>query len=146
MNYQNHFSRCLFAAGLGLLAAGGLTQSTSAAEPYKILKTSQTMGTGGIDYVYADNDGRRLYVPRGGQILVFDLDTLKPVGAISNSGGHGVAVDPKSHHGFSSRNPITMFDTTTLETIKNIQVEGNPDGILFEPATARVYVLSHSAP
>jgi len=103
-------------------------------------------GCWGIDYVYADNDGRRLYVPRGGQILVFDLDTLKAVGAITNSGGHGVAVDPKSHHGFSSRNPITMFDTTTLATIRNIQVEGNPDGIFFEPATARVYVFSHRAP
>jgi len=129
-----------------MLAAGGLTQSVPAAEAYKIVNSTQTMGTGGIDYVYADNNGRRLYVPRGGQILVFNLDTLKPVGAVTNSGGHGVAVDPKTHHGFSSRNPITMFDTKTLETIKTIPVEGNPDGILFEPATKRVYVFSHRAP
>jgi DNA-binding beta-propeller fold protein YncE len=128
------------------LAVAGLTPSASAADPYKIVNSSQTMGTGGIDYVYADNDGRRLYVPRGGQVLVFDLDTLKSVGAINKSGGHGVAVDPKSHHGFSSRNPITMFDTTTLETIKEIKVEGRPDGILFEPSTSRIYVLSHEAP
>jgi len=146
MNYQNHLSRCLFVAGVWMLAASGPTESASAAEPYKILNSSQTMGTGGIDYVYADNDGRRIYVPRGNQILVFDLDTLKSVGAITNSGGHGVAVDPKSHHGFSSRNPLTMFDTTTLETIKTIPVEGGPDGIFFEPATQRVYVLSHRAP
>ncbi len=146
MNYQNHLSRFLFAAGVGILAGSGLTQSASAAEPYKIVNSSKTMGTGRIDYVYADNDGRRLYVPRGKQILVFDLDTLKSVGAITNSGGHGVAVDPKSHHGFSSMNPITMFDTTTLEKIKDIPVGGRPDGILFEPATERVYVLSHSAP
>ena len=123
-----------------------MIRSASAAEPYKIINSSQTMGTGGIDYVYADNDGRRLYVPRGNQILVFDLDTLKSVGAITNSGGHGVAVDPKTHHGFSSRNPLTMFDSATLETIKTIPVDGRPDGILFEPATERVYVLSHSAP
>lgn len=146
MNYQNRFSRFLFAAGVGMLAAGGLTRSASAEEPYKIINSSQTMGTGGIDYVYADNDGRRLYVPRGTQILVFDLDTLKPAGAITNSGGHGVAIDPKTHHGFSSRNPLTMFDSVTLETIKTIPVEGRPDGILFEPATERVYVLSHEAP
>jgi DNA-binding beta-propeller fold protein YncE len=146
MSFQNHFARFFCMAGLGMLVASGWTQSASAADPYKIVNSSQTMGTGGIDYVYADNDGRRLYVPRGGQILVFDLDTLKSVGAISNSGGHGVAVDPKSHHGFSSRNPLTMFDTTTLETIKSLQVEGGPDGILFEPATQRVYVLSHRAP
>jgi DNA-binding beta-propeller fold protein YncE len=146
MSYQNSLSRVLLAAGMGMLAAGGLTQSSCAADPYKIVNSSQTMGTGGIDYVFADSDGRRLYVPRGGQVLVFDLDTLKSVGAISNSGGHGVAVDPKSHHGFSSRNPITMFDTATLQTIKSIPVEGGPDGILFEPATERIYVFSHRAP
>src|SRR5580658_2841862 len=146
MNYQTHCARFLSVAGVGILAAGGWMQSAAAADPYKSVNTSQTMGTGGIDYVYADNEGRRLYVPRGGEILVFDLDTLKSVGAISNSGGHGVAVDPKSHHGFSSRNPVTMFDTTTLATIKSIRVEGNPDGILFEPATERVYVFSHRAP
>src|SRR5277367_4084140 len=124
MTRQAQFARILIVAGLGFLAACGLTPSASAADTYKIVNSSQTMGTGGIDYVYADNDGRRLYVPRGGQILVFDLDTLKSVGTVGNSGGHGVAVDPKTHHGFSSRNPITMFDTTTLEIVKSIQVEG----------------------
>ena len=39
-----------------------------------------------------------------------------------------------------------MWDTKTLETIKTIDVQGRPDGILFEPLTERVYVLSHSAP
>jgi DNA-binding beta-propeller fold protein YncE len=146
MSYQLYILRVSRVAGMAMLATTGLTSSAPAAEPYKIVNSSQTMGTGGIDYVYADNDGRRLYVPRGGQVLVFDLDTLKSVGAISNSGGHGVAVDPKTHHGFSSRNPITMFDTTTLATIKEIQVEGNPDGIFFEPATERIYVFSHRAP
>ncbi len=146
MSHRNNLSRFLFTAGVSLLAAAGLTGTAFADGPYKIVNTTQTMGTGGIDYVYADNDGRRLYVPRGNQVLVFDLDTLKSVGAITNSGGHGVAVDPKSHHGFSSRNPITMFDTKTLETIKTIDVQGGPDGILFEPATSRIYVFSHRAP
>ena len=133
-------------AAMGMLAAAVWPQSASAEDPYKIVNSCQTMGTGGIDYIFADSEGRRIYVPRGSQILVFDLDTLKSVGAISNSGGHGVAVDPKSHHGFSSRNPITMFDSMTLETIKTIPVEGNPDGIMFEPATEKVYVFSHRAP
>jgi DNA-binding beta-propeller fold protein YncE len=146
MKYQQQFAHLLVAVGMAFSASVGFTPSAFAADAYKIINSSQTMGTGGIDYVYADNDGRRLYVPRGGQILVFDLDTLKSVGTINKSGGHGVAVDPKSHHGFSSRNPVTMFDTTTLETIKEIKVEGRPDGILFEPATERIYVLSHEAP
>ena len=88
--------------------------------------------------------------PRGSQILAFDLDTGALVGSNTIPGGgragHGVAVDPKTHHGFSSSGPIRMFDTKTMELIKDIQVEGRPDGILFEPVTERVYVLSHSAP
>ncbi len=132
---------------IALGAAGSLfAQNTSAAEPYKIIKTTQTMGTGGIDYVYADNDNRRLYVPRGTQVLVFDLDTLTSVGAITNARARGVAVDPKSQHGFCSSSPVVMWDSKTLETLKTIEVQGRPDGIVFEPVTERIYVLSHSQP
>ncbi len=80
-------------------------------------------------------------------MTVFDLDTLKPVGEIPQTMGvHGVAVDPKSHHGFTSSKPVVMFDTNTLATIKTIEVEGNPDGIIFDPATQRIFVLSHRTP
>ena len=59
--------------GLGLLAGNVLAQEPTA--PYKVLDTTKLMGNGGMDYVYADNDGRRVYVPRGSNTLVFDLDT-----------------------------------------------------------------------
>ena len=131
---------------MGILTAGALISSALAAEPYQIVNTSQTLGTGGIGYVYADNHSRRLYVPRGSQILVFDLDTLAPAGVITNSGGNGVVVDPASHHGFSSSSPVTMFDSLTLETINTLQVESRPSSIFFEPATERVFVFSHEAP
>ena len=93
-----------------------IAQTAPAAEPYKIVNSTQVMGTGGIDYVYADNDGRRLYVPRGNQVLVFDLDTLKSAGSIPNARARGVAVDPKSNHGFCSSSPVVMWDTKTLKT------------------------------
>ena len=75
------------------------------------------------------------------------MDTLKLAGEIPNvNGGHGVAVDPKTGHAFSSSNPVVMFDSKTLAVIKTIPVEGRPDGIFFEPSTKRIYVLSHRAP
>jgi DNA-binding beta-propeller fold protein YncE len=123
-----------------------LAQSSTAAPTYKIVNSAQFPGSGGIDYVTADSAGRRIYVPRGSEVLVFDLDTLKSVGTIANTRARGAAVDPVSHHGFSSSSPVTMWDTTTLATIKTIAVEGRPDGILFEPLTERIYVFSHSAP
>src|SRR5256885_336082 len=102
-------SRC----GVLALALLAFAEAANADTPYKILKTTQTMGTGGIDYVYADNENRRLYVPRGGEVLVFDLDTLKSAGAITNSRARGVAVDPKSQHGFCSSSPGVMWDAKT---------------------------------
>ena len=137
-----------FFAAFALLAAAAMPAAVSAqtAGPYKVLKVTRTMGTGRVDYVYADNDGRRLYIPRGENLLVFSLDTLASVGTIPNTGGHGVVVDPKSHHGFSSSKQISMWDSRTLKPIKSIQVEGKPDGIYFERQTERVYILRHEAP
>jgi len=131
-------------AGLCLLASSSFAQTADS--PYKVLDTVKVMGTGGIDYVFADNDARRIYVPRGNQTYVFGLDDHKPMGAITNIGGHGIAIDSKSHHGFSSSSPIGMFDTETMQKIKTIDVLGRPDGILFEPFTGRVFVFSHAAP
>jgi DNA-binding beta-propeller fold protein YncE len=149
MKPQNYISFVLMAAGIGLLTSGAPAQTAPAAGPYKILNITQTNGTGGIDYVIADSEGRRVYVPRmspANVIMVFDLDTYKCIGAIPDTGGHGVVVDPKTHHGFSSSNPVSMFDSMTMQAIKKITTQSSPDGILFEPATERVYILSHGTP
>src|ERR1700722_4470543 len=111
----------LFVAGSGLLAGNVLAQTDA---PYKILDTAQLMGSGGIDYVYADNDGRRVYVPRGSNTFVFGLDDHKFIGAITNISGHGVAIDAATHHGFSSGSQIGMFDTEMMQKIKSIEVKG----------------------
>jgi DNA-binding beta-propeller fold protein YncE len=135
--------------GMGILAAIVFAQQMSSSGPYKVLRTVKVGGDGGFDYVYADSSGRRLYVPRSGptgRITVFDLDTLASIGEIPNANGHGVAVDPKVNHGFLTSKAIVMFDTKTLAMIKTIEVQGNPDGILFDPFNERIYDLSHIAP
>jgi len=132
--------------------------------PYKVLKTARVGGEGGWDYIYADTDGRRLYIPRGAvkaapatdttpaiaetplRLTIFDLDTLKPIGEITGVGGNGAAVDPKSGHGFTSDHPaVSMYDTKTMALIKHIDVaaDARPDGIYFDPFNQRVYVFSH---
>ena len=141
---------CLIVAtGMAMTAFIGLAQQTSTDGPYKLLRTAKVGGDGGFDYVYADAAGRRLYIPRtgpGARISVFNLDTLEPVGEIPQASARGAAVDPKSNHGFASSKPVVMWDTKTLATIKTIEVQGNPDGILFDPFNQRVWVFSHSQP
>jgi DNA-binding beta-propeller fold protein YncE len=143
----------LAVAGTMMLASIGLAQMAPSGGPYKILQTAKVGGAGGFDYVYADDAGRRLYIPRTGQadtarVAVFNLDTLEPVGVIAGANARGAAVDPKSGHGFCSSKPVVMWDTKTLATIKTIDVAdtARPDGILFDPFNQRVWVFSHSAP
>src|ERR1700729_2175465 len=93
------------AVAIALSASVGLAQHGTAEGPYKILKTAKVGGEGGFDYIFADVEGRRLYIPRNGamgQLTVFNLDTLEPVGAIADVKSGGSAVDSKSHHGFST--------------------------------------------
>ena len=137
------------AAGIAIVASRGLAQTAPTTGPYKVLKTAKVGGEGGYDYIFADVEGRRLYVPRGGptgRLTVFNFDTLEPVGTIDNVSAGGATVDPKSHHGFSTTKPITMWDANTLKTIKTIDVDGRPDGILCDPYNQRVWVLSHRPP
>src|ERR1039458_9409462 len=131
------------------LAIIALAQPVPATGPYKVLKTAKVGGDGSFDYVYADVDGRRLYVPRTGanpRVSVYNLDTQEPVGEIAKTSARGAAVDPKSGHGFASSKPVAMWDTKTLALIKTIDVQGGPDGILFDPFNQRVWVFSHGAP
>ena len=79
-----------------LASAALLPQSAIAQEgPYKVLATTKVGGEGGMDYVTADSEGRRLYVARSGpagHVAVFDLDTLKQVGDIPKVSAHGATV------------------------------------------------------
>src|ERR1035437_2205258 len=97
MKLHHYFASCLIAAGAVLATTCIPSQTASAAEPYKILNITQTNGTGGIDYVIADSADRRVYIPRGNQIMVFNLDTYECLGAIPGTGGHGAVVRSEEH-------------------------------------------------
>lgn len=129
----------VFLSALSLLAQDG---------PYKVQKSAKVGGDGRFDYVYADNDGRKLYIARRGpdRVDVYNLDTLDKVGEIANTSAAGAAVSTKSGHGFASSKPVAMWDTKTREVIKKIDVEGGPDGILHDPFNDRIYIFSHRAP
>lgn len=140
MKNLNRFALVVLALGTAFSAVQGMAQG------YHVVTNTQHMGSGGIDYVYADNNARKIYVPRGNAVLIFDEDTLNAAGSITDTRARGVAVDPKSHHGFSSSSPVAMWDSKTLEKIKTIDIKGHPDGIMYEPLTERIYVFSHSEP
>ncbi len=142
-------SRTLLAAAVGLSAFLGLARVTwaddNAANPYKILTTTQIPAAGRIDYVTADSINRRVYVACGNAVSVFDLDTYKLVGTLANASGHGVAIDSENHTGLVAGNPATFFNTKTLEAIKTLPAPG-ADGYVFDTPTHHFFLGSHRAP
>lgn len=131
------------------LLVPALAATVAPAQQYKILTTDKIGGDGGWDYLVADSTDRRLYVARSGptgNLHVYNLDTLAPIGEVPTGTAHGVVIDNATHHGFATSNPVTMFDTQTLKVIKTIPTGGRPDGYLDDPATHHVYILSHASP
>jgi DNA-binding beta-propeller fold protein YncE len=142
-------SRRLSLALAALAATLTPTLSAQTTGPYKVLSTTKLGGDGGWDYLAADASTRQLFIARSGpsgNLRVYNLDTLVPIGEVPTGTAHGAAIDDTTHHGFATSNPVTMFDTQTLKVIKTIDTGGHPDGYLADPASHRVYILSHAEP
>jgi len=122
--------------------------AVAAAGPgYHVVKTFKVGGDGGWDYLIADADAHRLYISRGTHVIVLDSESGKTVGDILNTQGvHGIALAPEFGKGFTSNGregTVTVFDTNTLAPIGDkIKVGENPDAILYDPATRRVFTFN----
>ena len=106
-------------------------------------------GNGGFDYIIIDSAARRLYVSHGTEVNVVNPDDGKLIGTVGDTPGvHGTAIASEFKHGFTSNgreNKVSMFDLTTLQTIKKIDVGKGPDGIYYDPATKRVFTNNHGS-
>jgi len=131
-------------ASLTLLAAAA---ALAAAGPgYKVINTFKVGGDGGWDYLTADSAARRLYISRATHVIVLDLDSGKTVGDIADTPGvHGIALVPELGRGFVSNGregTVSIFDIKTLATGSKVKVGDNPDAILYDPATKRVFTFN----
>lgn len=130
-------SLALFVAGATLAAAG---------PGYKIMTTYTVGGDGGWDYLTADAAARRLYISRATHVIVLDLDSGKTVGDIPDTPGvHGIALAPELGRGFVSNGregTVSIFDLKTLAVSSKVKVGDNPDAILYDPATKRVFTFN----
>jgi DNA-binding beta-propeller fold protein YncE len=103
-------------------------------------------GEGGWDYATADSDARRLYVSHANQVEVLDLDSGSVIGKISDTQGvHGIAIAPESGRGFISAgraNKVVIFDLKTLKRLGEAPTGKNPDAIVYDPASKRVFAFN----
>ncbi len=126
-----------------LLAAAAVA---AAGPGYHIMATHNLGGDGGWDYLTVDARARRLYISRATHVMVVDADSGKNVGDIADTPGvHGIAMAPELDRGFVSNGregTVSIFDPKTLATSRKVKVGDNPDAILYDSATKRVFTFN----
>jgi len=133
-----------------VLAAGTIVAAS--ATGYKVVKTYKLGGDGGWDYLTLDNSNHRLYISRATRVMIVDINSGKQVGEIADTPGvHGIALVPDLGKGFTSNgreNTVSIFDLKTFKTLSKIKVGENPDAIIYDPASKRIFTFngkSHDA-
>ena len=120
--------------------------ATAAGSGYHVVTTYKVGGDGGWDYLTTDSDARRIFISRGTHVMVVDADSGKSVGDIADTQGvHGIALAPELGRGFTSNGregTVSIFDIKTLATSSKVKVGDNPDAILYDPATKRVFTFN----
>jgi DNA-binding beta-propeller fold protein YncE len=118
----------------------------AAGSGYHVVTTWKVGGEGGWDYLTTDSDARRLYLSRGTRVMVLDADSGKSIAEIPDTPGvHGIALAPDLGRGFTSNGregTVSIFDIKTLALITKVKVGDNPDAILYDPATKRVFTFN----
>jgi YVTN family beta-propeller protein len=116
------------------------------AQKYEVTGQIPVPGEGGWDYLYADSDSRTLYVAHNTQVDVIDLDSGKPGAPITGMKHvHGIAVAHDLGRGFISDggdNVVVVFDLTSHAVLQKVTAGKNPDGILYDPASKRVFAFN----
>src|SRR3984957_8941633 len=113
---------------------------------YKVITKIKIGGGVRWDYAYLDSANHRLYVSHATQTEVIDTATDKLVGTIPDTKGvHGIAIANDLGKGFTSDggdNDVTVFDLKTLKVISKVKTGQNPDAIIYEPVTHRVFTFN----
>jgi DNA-binding beta-propeller fold protein YncE len=124
------------------------------AESYKVAGSIPIGGTGHWDYLLADSDNRRLYVSHNAEVVVVDLDSQEILGKIAVGGfSHGIAIAPDVNLGFITTggsgtdprkypNEVASFDLKTLKIKERIKVGDDPDAIVYDLPSGRVFAFN----
>ncbi len=129
-----------------LLLIATAAAAFAAAPTYKVIAKIKIGGGSRWDYSYVDNNNHRLYVSHGTQTEVIDTNTDKLIGTIPGTNGvHGIAIADDLGIGFTSDggdNDVTVFDVKTLAVKTKIKTGQNPDSIIYEPTSHRVFTFN----
>jgi len=138
-------------AARAILISIALTMPTALfAQSFNVEKFS-IGGDGGTDYLTAEAGTGRVFVSRGTHVMVVNGLTGKVLGDISDTPRtHGIALAPKTGHGFITNggdSTVTMFDLKSLAVIRKIPANiSGLDGIMYDDFNGRIVLTNHSRP
>ncbi len=120
--------------------------ATAQTGPLQVLKTLKVGGPGGWDYLTVDSATQRVYVSHATHVMVLNLSTGTLIGEIPDTSGvHGIALVPERNEGFTSNgreNTLTVFDLKTLKALRMVPAGRNPDAIIYDPFTKKVFAFN----
>ena len=131
-----------------LLTTALLLFGALAAQPqqYKISGRIAMEGEGGWDYLLVDSANRQLYVSHNTQVEVVDLASEKPIAKITGMKRiHGIAVADDLNRGYISDggdDAVVIFDLKSNAVLQKVPAGKNPDGILYDPYSKRVFAFN----
>ena len=116
---------------------------------YSVMKTITLTGTGSIDFLTVDEASRRLFIARGSQIVVVDIDNGTHVGSVAGmNGAHGAVAVKALNKGFATNGgnkTVSVFDLTTLAVTASITVGSNPDHIIYDSFSNKIFCFNNSS-
>jgi YVTN family beta-propeller protein len=114
-----------------------------------LLKKTIIGGTGGWDYVFISSADRHLYLSHGNQVEVLNADTHEKIGVIPDTKGvHGIAAIPELGKGYITNGKadnVTVFDIKTLKVTSVIPAGTNPDALLYDQFSKRVFIFNNDS-
>ncbi len=114
-----------------------------------LIKKTVIGGTGGWDYVFISAEDRHLYLSHGNQVDVVNADTHEMIGVIPDTKGvHGIAAIPALGKGYITNGKadnVTVFDIKTLMVKTVIPAGTNPDALLYDQFSNRVFIFNNDS-
>jgi DNA-binding beta-propeller fold protein YncE len=113
-------------------------------ELYSITKSIPMGAPDRWDYLVYDSASHRVYVAHESEIAVINGQSGESLGRVSVPGANGVAVVPaagKGYAGSRASKSVLVFDLEHFSVTKTIPAGEDTDGVLFDPASKRVFVM-----
>jgi DNA-binding beta-propeller fold protein YncE len=140
--YKSGIALVLFGWAFGFAAATAAAAQTPGL--YAITRSIPLGSPDRWDYLSVDAGSHRVYVTHGSAIDVLDTRSGATIGRVDVPGANGVAVVASINRGYagsSIKKAVLVFDLTSFKVLKELPADEDTDAVVFDPASARVFVM-----